>query len=136
VKKKIKIELSQQNYVDQYEEQVKFILKTLGHPEALVTDETLIWDLLHMFDSGGYDKQLAKMSKKVGFSVEPNDVLWKVAKKIKYHLDIEIGRLTNSILNCISGDSFPTDVHLLKKSDLKKMKKNKAGYLTGWKNTI
>ena len=83
VKKKIKIELARQNYVDQYEEQVKFILKTLGHPEALVTDETLIWDLVHMFDSGGYDKQLAKMSKKVGFSVEPNDVLWKVAKKIK-----------------------------------------------------
>jgi hypothetical protein len=27
----------------------------------------------------------------------------------KYHLDIEIDKLTNSILNTISGDSFPTE---------------------------
>jgi len=54
-----------------------------------------------------------------------------VAKKTKYHLDIEVDRLTNSILNCISGDSFPTDVHLTKKSDLKNINK-KQGWLFNW----
>jgi hypothetical protein len=54
-----------------------------------------------------------------------------VAKKTKYHLDIEIDQLTNSILNCISGDSFPTDIHLLKKSDLKNVTK-KQGWLFNW----
>ena len=54
-----------------------------------------------------------------------------MAKKTKYHLDIEIDRLTNSILNCISGDSFPTDIHLFKKSDLKNVTK-KQGWLFNW----
>ncbi len=54
-----------------------------------------------------------------------------MAKKTKYHLDIEVDRLTNSILNCISGDSFPTDVHLTKKSDLKNINK-KQGWLFNW----
>lgn len=54
-----------------------------------------------------------------------------MAKKTKYYLDIEVDRLTNSILNCISGDSFPTDVHLTKKSDLKNITK-KQGWLFNW----
>ncbi|MEI8202791.1 MAG: hypothetical protein WCH34_07245 [Bacteroidota bacterium] len=47
-------------------------------------------------------------------------------KQTKYHLGIEIDRLTNSIVNCISGDSFPTDVHLLTKVDLKNTTKAKG----------
>jgi hypothetical protein len=37
-----------------------------------------------------------------------------------------IDRLTNSILNTISGDSFQTDVMRLGKSDLKHITKNKG----------
>jgi hypothetical protein len=44
-------------------------------------------------------------------------------KQSKYHVGVEIDKLTNSILNTISGDSFPTDVHLLSKVDLKKINK-------------
>jgi len=33
----------------------------------------------------------------------------------KYHLEIEIDSLTNSILNTISEDSFLSDVHRLQK---------------------
>ena len=48
-----------------------------------------------------------------------------MAKQSKYHLGIEIDRLTNSIANTISGDSFPTDVHPFSKADLKTtIKKN------------
>lgn len=45
----------------------------------------------------------------------------------KYHLDIEIDKLTNSILNTISGDSFPTEISPFEKTDLKNISK-----LKGW----
>lgn len=54
-----------------------------------------------------------------------------MAKQKKYHLDIEVDRLTNSIVNTVSGDSFPTDVHRVTHSDLKNtIKKN--GWLFNW----
>ncbi|WOK07887.1 hypothetical protein RT717_04500 [Imperialibacter roseus] len=52
-------------------------------------------------------------------------------KQTKYHLDIEIDKLTNSIVNTISGDSFPTDVHPITKADLKNATK-KNGWLFKW----
>ena len=52
-------------------------------------------------------------------------------KDTKYHLDIRIDKLTNSILNTISGDSFPTDVHPVTKTDLKNVTK-KTGWLFSW----
>jgi hypothetical protein len=56
-----------------------------------------------------------------------------VEKQTKYHLGIEIDKLTNSILNVISGDSFPTDVHPITKSDLKNtIMKN--GWFFNWTN--
>ncbi len=54
-----------------------------------------------------------------------------MAKKIKYEVEIDIDKLTNSILNTISGDSFPTDVHTITKVDLKNIKK-KNGWLFNW----
>lgn len=42
-----------------------------------------------------------------------------MGKTKKYHLEIQIDKLTNSIENTISGDSFPTDVTIVKKTDLK-----------------
>ena len=55
----------------------------------------------------------------------------RVAKRTKYRLGIEIDRLTNSIVNTISGDSFPTDVHAVTNADLKNtIKKN--GWLFNW----
>ena len=52
-------------------------------------------------------------------------------KDTKYHLDIRIDKLTNSILNTISGDSFPTDVHPVTKAGLKNVTK-KTGWLFSW----
>jgi hypothetical protein len=54
-----------------------------------------------------------------------------VVKQTKYHLGIEIDKLTNSIVNTISGDSFPTDVHPATKADLK-IATNKNGWLFNW----
>jgi hypothetical protein len=49
-----------------------------------------------------------------------------------YKLDFEIDRLTDSILNTISGDSFQSEVSLLKKSDLKTITKTR-GWLFNWR---
>ncbi len=46
--------------------------------------------------------------------------------------DFIIDRLTNSILNTISGDSFPTDISILTKSDLKNITK-KNGWNFNWR---
>lgn len=51
-------------------------------------------------------------------------------KQNKYHLDIKIDKLTNSILNTISGDSFLTDVHPVTKADLKTVTKKNGGLFT------
>ncbi len=49
----------------------------------------------------------------------------------KYHLDIRIDKLTNSILNTISGDSFLTEVSEVNKVDLKIASK-KNGWKFNW----
>lgn len=55
-----------------------------------------------------------------------------MAKPNPYLFEVEIDRLTDSILNRISGDSFRTEISLLTKSDLKNITK-KAGWLFDWK---
>ncbi len=52
-------------------------------------------------------------------------------RKINY-LDFEVDKLTNSIRNTISGDSFPTDVSRVTKDDLKQVTK-KNGWAFNWK---
>jgi len=47
-------------------------------------------------------------------------------------LDFTIDKLTNSIENVVTGDSFATDISLLKSSDLKNTTKAK-GWLFNWK---
>ncbi len=53
-------------------------------------------------------------------------------KKAKINkLDFEVDKLTNSIENILTGDSFPTDVSIISKEDLKVMDK-KTGWLFDW----
>lgn len=54
----------------------------------------------------------------------------KASKKI--HLDFIVDKLTNSIQNTISGDSFATEVLRLTKPDLKQVTK-KSGWNFDWK---
>jgi len=48
------------------------------------------------------------------------------------HIDIVIDKLTNSIENVVTGDSFPTDVLLVERADLKTITKSN-GWLFDWK---
>jgi hypothetical protein len=50
-----------------------------------------------------------------------------------YKLGFEVDRLTDSILNTISGDSFRTEISLLTKADLKTITKTR-GWLFKWKH--
>ena len=52
-----------------------------------------------------------------------------------YHNDFIIDRLTNSIVNTISGDSFPTEVSILVNADLKEITK-KSAWLFNWKTEL
>lgn len=53
-------------------------------------------------------------------------------KRSKYHIGIQIDRLTNSIVNTISGDSFETEILPVTKEDLKGVSR-KAGWNFNWK---
>ena len=53
-------------------------------------------------------------------------------RKIVY-LDFEVDKLTHSIENAVTGDSFATDVSLVTKQDLKFIGKKK-GWIFNWKN--
>lgn len=56
-------------------------------------------------------------------------------KRRKIALDFEVDSLTNSIRNTVSGDSFPTEVGLLTKADLKQVTK-KNGWAFNWKSEL
>ena len=56
-------------------------------------------------------------------------------KQKRIPLDFEVDRLTNSIQNTISGDSFSTDVSRLIKADLKQITK-KNGWSFNWKSEL
>ncbi len=58
-----------------------------------------------------------------------------MVKKAKYHIGIEIDKLTNSIVNTISGDSFPTDVHPVTNADLKNVNR-KNRWFFNWASEL
>ncbi len=63
--------------------------------------------------------------------------LWfgKVKAQPINYLDFEIDKLTRSIENAITGDSFPTEITFLTKYDLKTMLK-KNGWKFNWRNEL
>ena len=57
-------------------------LELLGHPEALVTDWSTVWD----FSPGGdEDKEwYNELEEKFGFEVKKSDHIWRLAERLKY----------------------------------------------------
>jgi hypothetical protein len=56
-------------------------------------------------------------------------------RNIPYHLEIKIDRLTNSVQNTISGDSFATDVFEIAKTDMRNVVKAN-GWKFDWKTEV
>ncbi len=52
-------------------------------------------------------------------------------KQKRVALDFEVDRLTNSIQNTISGDSFPTEVSRLINETLNRLLRKRGGHLIG-----
>ena len=78
MKKKVDFELADQEKVIQYSDFVNIILENLGHPEALVTDESKISDFLNIFDKDGREVQFEEFLKKMGSlvtNVSKNDYI-------------------------------------------------------------
>ena len=53
-------------------------------------------------------------------------------KQKQIELDFEVDKLTNSLENVVTGDSFPTDITLISSPDLKTITK-KNGWTFDWK---
>jgi hypothetical protein len=58
-----------------------------------------------------------------------------VQKNSINYLDFEIDKLTRSIENVVSGDSFPTEISYLTRADLKQVTKT-SGWLFNWKKEL
>lgn len=55
----------------------------------------------------------------------------KKEEPVNFLHDFKIDKLTDSILNTVSGDSFQTEVQRLTKPDMSDISKNMDGILTG-----
>ena len=58
-----------------------------------------------------------------------------MTKHRQIFLDFEVDKLTNSIENILTGDSFPTDVSVVCKADMKTINK-KTGWLFDWTKEV
>ncbi|MBX9950587.1 MAG: hypothetical protein K2Y39_15570 [Candidatus Obscuribacterales bacterium] len=65
-----------QEKVDIYEAEVNRILAALGHPEALVTD------LSQVFDFGDDEEAAVDLAELMGRPVEPREHIWKLAQEL------------------------------------------------------
>jgi hypothetical protein len=83
---KKKFEIAEQDKVNERQKSVRVLLKALGHPVALVTDESMVSDFLDFFSQERRDKQLKRLEKKLGFPVRENDYVWQVAEIISIGL--------------------------------------------------
>jgi hypothetical protein len=76
-KKITKIELAENDKIELLRKYIDKVLEALGHPEALVTNESQVWN----FTS---DKnELKRLSKKLKFSADENDYIWQLARRCK-----------------------------------------------------
>jgi len=80
-KKPWKIELAPKYKVDQLVGYIEIVLEALGHSEALVTDESTIWDFHPLKKDQA--EWLKKINDKLGFEVSLKDRLWEVAEQVR-----------------------------------------------------
>ena len=83
ITKDTKFELAGRDKVTILDKYVAKILKALGHPEALVTDESMVSDFLDIFDAKERIKQSNKVKKIVKVDIFPGDYIWEVAERMK-----------------------------------------------------
>lgn len=81
-----RITLAEQDGVDTFEKEVSQLLGALGHPEAMVTDESQIRDFLVWgvpSDDPDNMEKLAAVSALMGRPVQRQDVLWELGRELR-----------------------------------------------------
>jgi hypothetical protein len=76
-----RVELAPQIRIDNLRPQIKILLKAFGHPEALVTDESLVWDML--WDG----KKLVAIRRKLKIPIATNDYIFSVAERLRARVE-------------------------------------------------
>ena len=87
-----RIVIASQDITDEFEEEVNEILDALGHPEALVTDDSIISDfLLHFVDKMTFEERneilkkerriMQRVEKLVGRVVGPREYIGEIAQE-------------------------------------------------------
>lgn len=83
-------ELADQEGCDTFEKEVMHILRALGHPEALVTDESQVGDFcIHIFGAEA-DPEIVELNQKIlaavgvlmGRSVHESELVWEMAREL------------------------------------------------------
>jgi hypothetical protein len=80
----MKITFSEDEKIQQLQECVDWVLEALGHPEALVTDQSMINDFADYYLSvDEKDKWAEEVGKKLSLEVKRNDYVWEVAERYR-----------------------------------------------------
>lgn len=79
------IVLASQDKTAKYAKEIQKLLKALGHPEALVTDESKLWDFWPM--AKDTQRKAKALSKKLGVPVNKTDYLITIAERMAGHTD-------------------------------------------------
>ena len=81
-----KFEIAPQSKLDKIEDEwIKKTLKIIGHPEAMITDESMVGDFFYPSNEAFRIRKIKALSKKFCFEIKKSDYIWHVAKKLKAH---------------------------------------------------
>ena len=80
---KSKISFASSDRIDLYREEEDCVLRFLNHPEAMVTDLSTVGDFVMNYDDEEDSKELAELSKKLGFEVQLNTTLVDICEKLR-----------------------------------------------------
>lgn len=79
-----KIELADDFNVSGLRPYVNRVLAVMGHPEALVTDESMVSDFLDFSDlKEKRMRSVLRFSKKLGIDILMEDLIWEAAQRLK-----------------------------------------------------
>jgi hypothetical protein len=78
-----RFEICPQKDVDEYIDEINEVLEILGHPEALVTDESIISDFICIFDKSNDVDVLKNAINLLGMPILISDYLVDVAKRLR-----------------------------------------------------
>jgi len=85
-----KITIVSSDEIDSYPEEIQEILTAIGHPEAMVTDESMLWDFMCFFDKESdetkqYNQSIeTAVSKLVHRDVTDSETLLELAKSLRH----------------------------------------------------